>query len=179
MSELELRLPTLQHKQEAEHFKNDFFEVEENLIYGSALFDKMEYEKWLVQNTNNRHESTVGSNWVVATTFFAVRKRDQKIVGMIDIRHNLKHDFLSQYGGHIGYSVRPGERKKGYATEMLKEGLEYVKSLNIEKVMVSCYADNIPSIKTIEKFNGVLSEVKPYPDGKLINIYWINLIKQK
>jgi predicted acetyltransferase len=175
MNKLELQLPTFQHKLAAKNFKNDFFFFLENLIYGSALFDKMEYEEWLVQNTNNRHESTVVNNWVVATTFFAIRKRDQKIVGMIDIRHNLKHEFLSQYGGHIGYSVCPSERKKGYATEMLKMGLEYVKSLNIEKVMVSCYADNIPSIRTIEKFNGMLSETKLYPDGKLINIYWINL----
>jgi len=185
MSALELQLPTLQHKEAAENFKNEFLEIKETVIYGSALFDQMEFEQWLTHNTNNRQESTVNIGWVTATTFFAVRKRDQKIVGMIDIRHNLENDFLIQYGGHIGFSVRPSERKKGYATEILKMGIEYAKSLSIEKLMIACFSNNLPSIKTIVKCGGVLSEIKPYTDGqiinipnseeKLINIYWINL----
>ena len=94
MSELELQLPTLQHKIAAESFKSEFLEMQEPVIYGSALFDQMEYEQWLTHNTNNRQESTVSIGWVPATTFFAVRKRDLKIVGVIDIRHNLENEFL-------------------------------------------------------------------------------------
>ena len=185
MSDIELHLPSAHHKTAAESFINEFFEVQEHTIPGSALLDQMEYEQWLIQNTGNRHESTVNNGWVAATTFFAVRKHDSKIIGMIDIRHNLENEFLRRYGGHIGYSVRPYERKNGYATEILKMGLEYAKSLNIEKVMIGCYFDNIPSIKTIEKCGGVLSETKPYSsgnhfnmpveDGKPISIYWIDL----
>ena len=89
MNEIELQLPTLQHKTAAEDFKSEFLEMQEPVIYGSALFDQMEYEQWLAHNTNNRHESTVSTGWVAATTFFAVRKQDLKIVGVIDIRHNL------------------------------------------------------------------------------------------
>jgi len=188
-NELELQLPALHHKQAAENFKSEFLEMQEPVIYGSALFDQMEYEQWLTHNTNNRQENTVNTGWVPATTFFAVRKRDRKIVGMIDIRHNLEHDFLAQYGGHIGYSVRPGERKKGYATEILKMGIEYAKSLNIKKLMIACFSDNLPSIRTILKCGGVLSETKPYTDElfpelfinsvyseeKIVNIYWIDL----
>ena len=168
--ELELQLPTLQHKIAAEDFKNEFLEMQEPVIYGSALFDQMDYDQWFVHNTNNRHESTVTIGWVAATTLFAVRKQDLKIVGIIDIRHNLENEFLAQYGGHIGYSVRPSERKKGYGTEILKMGMEYAKSLNIEKLMITCFSDNIASIKTIEKCGGILSETKPYTDGQLINI---------
>jgi len=185
MNELELQLPTLQHKIAAENFKSEFLEKQEPVIYGSALFDQMEYEQWLTHNTNNRHESTVNIGWVTATTFFAVRKRDLKIVGVIDIRHNLGNEFLTQYGGHMGYSVRPSERKKGYATDILKMGVEYAKSLNIEKLMIACFSDNIPSIKTIIKCGGVLFETKLYTEGqlvsipnseeKLVNIYWIDL----
>ena len=185
MSEIELQLPTLQHKTAAENFKNDFFENQEYEIPGSAMLDGMEYEQWLIQNTNNRHEKTVNSGWVVATTFFAVRKRDSKIIGMIDVRHNLGTEFLRQFGGHIGFSVCPSERKKGYATAILKMGLEYTKSLNIEKVMISCFSDNFPSIRTIEKCGGILSETKPLTlgefidmtdkNGKLLNIYWVLL----
>ena len=185
MNELELQLPTLQHRIAAEDFKNEFLEMQEPVIYGSAMVDQMEYEQWLTHNTNNRQESTVSIGWVTATTFFAVRKRDLKIVGMIDIRHNLENEFLAQYGGHMGYSVRPSERKKGYATEILKMGIEYAKSLNIGKLMIACFSDNIPSIKTIIKCGGVLSETKLYTDGQLVhipnseekfvNIYWIDL----
>ncbi|MCL2011903.1 MAG: GNAT family N-acetyltransferase [Cystobacterineae bacterium] len=185
MNEIELQLPTLQHKIAAENFKREFLEMQEPVIYGSALFDKMDYEQWLTLNTNNRQESTVSIGWVTATTLFAVRKRDLKIVGVIDIRHNLGNEFLAQYGGHMGYSVRPSERKKGYATEILKMGIEYAKSLNIEKLMIACFSDNIPSIKTIEKCGGVLSETKPYTGGqpinipnseeKIVNVYWIDI----
>ena len=189
MNELELQIPTLQHKIAAENFKNEFLEIHEPVIYGSALFDQMEYEQWLTHNTNNRQESTVNMGWVPATTFFAVRKRDLKMVGMIDIRHHLENAFLAQYGGHVGYSVRPSERKKGYATEILKMGIEYAKSLHIEKLMIACFSDNIPSIKTIEKCGGILSETKHYTDGqlvnipdseeKLVNIYWIVIGKRR
>ncbi|HOJ27887.1 MAG TPA: hypothetical protein PL059_02325 [Spirochaetota bacterium] len=105
MNELELQLPTLEYKKSAEDFKGEFFENQETVINGSALFDQMEYEQWLIHNTNNQEGNIVNNNWVPATTFFAVRKNDLKIVGMIDIRHNLKNDFLAQYGGHIGFSV--------------------------------------------------------------------------
>jgi len=185
MNELELQLPTLNHKQAAEKFKSEFLEMQEPVIYGSALFDQMEFEQWLGHNTNNRQKSTVNSGWVPATTFFAVRKRDQKIVGMIDIRHNLENEFLAQYGGHMGFAILPSERKKGYATEILKMGIEYAKSLNIDKLMIACFSDNLPSIRTILKCGGILSETKPYTDGqlvnipnseeKLVNIYWIDL----
>jgi len=184
-NEIELQLPRLHHQNAAEDFKNEFLENQEYIIPGSALFDQMEYGQWLVLNTNNRNEHTVSSAWVVATTFFAVRKNDQKIVGMIDIRHHLGNEFLAEYGGHLGYSVRPGERKKGYATKMLKTGFEYAKALGIEKLMIACFADNTPSIKTIEKCGGILAETKPYSerkdinlpdaDGKTVNIYWIDL----
>jgi len=182
MNKIEFLLPTLLHKAAAENFKNEFFEIQEYVIPGSAMLDQMDYEQWLTHNTNNRCESTVSSGWVVATTFFAVKKHDPKIIGMIDVRHNLGNEFLVQYGGHIGFSVCPSERKKGYATEILRMGLEYAKSLNIEKVMIGCYTDNIPSVRTIEKCGGILSATKhytdeniPYADGKHVNIYWINL----
>jgi predicted acetyltransferase len=185
MNELELQLPTIEHKVVAEDFKNEFFKNQETIINGSALFDQMNYEQWLKHNTNNRKEKTVNSNWVPATTFFAVRKNNLRIVGMIDIRHNLKNDFLAHYGGHIGFSVRPSERKKGYGVEILQMGIEYARSLGIKKLMLGCFSDNLPSIRTILKCGGKLTETKKYSDRqllkvsdaeeKIVNIYWINL----
>ncbi len=160
MNELELQLPTLEHKERTEEFKKEFFDNNETVINGSALLDQLEYDEWLEYNIKNRDKSAASPNWVPATTFFAVRKKDNKIVGIIDIRHNLEHEFLAEYGGHIGLSVRPTERKKGYATEMLKMALIYAKTLGLQKVMLGCFSDNIASIKTIEKCGVVLTETK-------------------
>jgi len=175
MSEIELQLPEMRHQIAAEEFKNEFFEAQELVINGSALLDQMDYGPWLSHAIDNRKDETVRSDWVTATTFFALRKGDGRIVGMIDVRHNLNNEFLSKYGGHIGYAVRPSERNRGYATAMLKMGLKYASSLNLSRVMLGCYAANIPSAKVIEKCGGVLSETKPFTNGKPMNIYWIGL----
>lgn len=175
MEQIKLQLPKIYHKEAAEDYKNEFFQYNEFVINGSALFDQMKYEQWLVNTTNNSKENTVRADWVVASTFFAVRQCDSKIIGMIDIRHTINNDFLKHYGGHIGYSVRPSERKKGYATAMVRLGLNYAKTLGLNKVMLGCYADNVPSIQTIKKCGGILTEIKPYLDGKSIHIYWIDL----
>lgn len=175
MSAIILELPTMQHEIAANQFKEEFFNNQEQIINGSALFDQMEFKQWLDFNKKNSSAATVSDIWVVATTFFAVRKSDNKIVGMIDIRHSLENEFLAVYGGHIGYAIRPSERKKGYATQMLVMALEYAASINLSKVMLACYADNTASLKTITKCGGVFSESKKYMDGKSINIYWIDL----
>lgn len=175
MDKIKLVLPTKEHKIEAEHYKEEFFAAGETVINGSALLDQMEYDDWLEHTENNRNPQTVKSDWVPADTFFAILVNSGRIVGMIDIRHNLDNDFLASYGGHIGYSVRPGERQKGYATEMLRQALVYAKSLGLSKVMLGCRSDNLASKKTIEACGGTLTEVKPYRDGDMMNVYWITL----
>ena len=176
MDAIQLKLPALEDESRAEEFKNEFFANGEKVINGSALYDQMEYREWLIHTNHCANAETVSDDWVVSTNFFAVRKSDEHIVGIIDIRHSLDHPFLAQYGGHIGYAVRPSERQKGYATQMLKLALDYAKSIGLNKVMLGCYADNASSIKTINKCGGVLTETKPYADGKPMNVYWIALV---
>lgn len=173
--DLTLELPTILHEQSANEYKQEFFQSGETVINGSALLDQMEYADWLKNTERNSSPATVRPDWVVASTFFAVRKRDGKIIGMIDVRHNLNNSFLAQYGGHIGYSVRPSERRKGYAVQMLKLAIQYARSLSIDKVMLGCHSDNIASQKTILKCGGVLTETKTDADGKPVNVYWITL----
>lgn len=175
MTEMSLVLPAIQHENFANDFKKEFFGNGESVINGSALFDQMEYRAWLENTKKNSSPATVQPNWVVATTFFAVRKSDEKLIGMIDIRHSLDNQLLAEYGGHIGYSILPSERRKGYATQMLKLALDYAKTLNLKKVMLGCKSNNIASQKTIVKCGGKLTEQKPYVDGTPVNIYWIDL----
>lgn len=83
------------------------------IISGSESLDQTDsYDEWLKTVTNNIIIETVNPNWVVTDTFFAVDETN-KIIGIIDLRHTL-NDFLKDLG-NCGYSVRPSEKKKGYA----------------------------------------------------------------
>ena len=153
--------------------KQEFFDSGENVINGSALFDQMSFDEWLENTDRNHDPKTVRSDWAVATTFFVVRQSDGKMLGMIDVRHELTVPFLQEYAGHIGYAVRPSERRKGYATRMLKLALSYCSSIGIPAVRLGCYADNKASIRTIERCGGVCMEEKPYLDRKPMFVFQI------
>ena len=100
-----------------------------------------------------------------------MRKTDGRMIGVLDVRHELTTDFLREYGGNIGYAVRPSERKKGYASQMLRLALKYCQSLSIKSARLGCYADNIASIRTIEKCGGIQVEQKRYTNGKPMLVY--------
>lgn len=174
MDELILIKPEKDLEVQANGYFQEHKENGEYILHGSALMDKLPFDEWLKWINNNSDERTVNPNWVASSTFFAVRKDDRRIVGMIDIRHKL-NDFLQNYGGHIGYGVRPTERRKGYATQMLRMALEYSKNLGLDKVMLACYKDNIASKSTIIKCGGVLEREFFYLDGNIVQVYWITL----
>lgn len=94
-------------------------------------------------------------------------------VGAVNIRHELNEDLLLT-GGHIGDGIRPSERLKGYATEMLALALEECRKLGIEKVLMTCDKNNIGSAKSIIRNGGVLENEVP-EDGVIMQRYWIDL----
>ena len=99
----------------------------------------------------------------------------KRILGAIDIRHEL-NAYLHTYGGNIGYGIRPSERKKGYATQMLNLALEQCKILGMQKVLITCFKDNVGSAKTILNNGGVL-ENEVAENGILKQRYWITIEK--
>jgi predicted acetyltransferase len=175
MSKLKLVLPSEELEIAALEFRAEHFYHGEMIIHGSALFDlTADYNDWLDMIRKNFNEKSCSPGWVPAETFFAVRKADGRIIGIIDIRHIL-NEFLAQYGGHIGYSVRPSERQKGYGTEMLKLALDHCGNLGLNKILLICHKDNKASAGTIVKCGGVLTEEYTYTDGKTAQKYWISL----
>ncbi len=113
---------------------------------------------------------------VPCTTLFAYNE-DNEIVGRVSIRHEL-NDQLTKVGGHIGYGVCPSYRRRGYATLILKEALNYISENipDLKDILVTCDASNIASRKTIEKNGGVL-ENSLEVDGTLKLRFWITLME--
>ena len=161
----------------AEDYREEHLRFGEEELHGSAMLDSLAFDDWLRQTLDNARPETVRPNWVQASTFFAVRRADNRVVGMLDVRHRL-NGFLPQYGGNIGYGVRPTERKKGYASEILRLGLKYSRHIGLERVMVSCYKENGASRKVILNCGGVLEREFYHTNGKIILVYWIDLSKE-
>lgn len=108
------------------------------------------------------------------STFFCLDEDRNIIVGAVNIRHYL-NDALLLNGGHIGDGVRPSERRKGYATGMIRLALDECRKLGIQKVLMVCDKENIASAKTILKNGGVL-ENEIDVDGVIEQRYWIELV---
>lgn len=134
-----------------------------------ALFHGNTFEEFL-QITKD--DLTENHRWVPATLFFLMN--ENRILWGIQIRHHIERPNLKEYGGHIGYGIRPSERKKWYATKMLRLALAEAQKLGLDQVMLGCYDDNIGSYKTIEKNGGIFERYTEY-EGQKSRIYWITL----
>lgn len=175
MDQLELVIPDKTHEAAALEYIREHIAHGEPVLHGAALLDQFQsYDEWLDRLKANSNEKTALPGYVPATTFFAVRRSDGRIVGTIDIRHRL-NEFLRSYGGHIGYGVRPSERRKGYATQMLKMALVYAKQIGLTKVMLACNRDNEASRRTIQRCNGVLEREFLHTDGHIVQVFWITI----
>ena len=117
---------------------------------------------------------SVPPDWVPGTTFWLVTA-DGCVVGTSRLRHWLAPD-LEQEGGHIGYDVRPSERRQGYGTALLALTLEKARERGLDEVLVTCDTDNVPSVRVIEKNGGrLLGQGVSEWSGKQINRYRIVL----
>ena len=108
------------------------------------------------------------------SVFFLLDESRDRLLGAINIRHYL-NDSLLKEGGHIGDGIRPSERRKGYATEMICLALIECKKLGIDKVLMTCDKENIASAKSIIKNGGILENEFVNSDGKVEQRYWISI----
>lgn len=172
MSRLKLILPKIEHKENIMDYKKEFIENGDSMDGSAGLSNAENFEEWYRANQDNLKEETVRDGLVPATTYLAFNN-DDKLVGMIDIRHRL-NDYLLKFGGHIGYSVRKSERQKGYATEMLGLALKECEKLGIKEVLITCDKDNIASAKIIISNGGKIENEIAKGDG-ITQRYWITL----
>ena len=151
-----------------EDYKNEFTSNNEE-IPGAANMTNLSIEEWVQFTDNTKYKETVTPGFVTAHTFFALD--NDKIVGVINGRHEL-NDYLLNFGGHIGYSVRKSERRKGYAKKMLTYTSEFLFSLGLEKILITCDKNNIASKRTIESCGGILENEVATEDRTTLR-YWI------
>ena len=159
MDRLYFEVPSIERKADAIDYINEHYEYKSN-IHGAGGLQKYldDYEGWLKKleedNTIIPNEERVPTK-----TFFLVRESDNRIVGMTNIRLAL-NDKLRKYGGHIGYSIRPTERRKGYNKINLYLGLKVCNEYGIKTVFINANLDNPASWKTMEALGGI--KVKEY-----------------
>ena len=130
---------------------------------------------WYIWICNAEHKDTCPAGWVPDTQYICVRNRDVRIVGMLDIRHELNEACLNLFG-NIGYSVRASERRKGYASAMLAMAKEICRETGMGRILISCHRENTASSRIIQKNGGILeNEVTDHRNGAVLQRYWIEL----
>ena len=167
--------PTAEYCRQIWAYRKEFLDSGDSMDGTGALRRFEDPMDWIENSNSYKDPLTVPQGRVPATQYMFVREEDQKIVGMIQIRHCF-NAYLEKYGGHIGYSVAPSERRKGYAALMLKTALPICRELGIDRVLITCISGNEGSKRTILKNGGVYeSTVLESEEGIDLERYWIDL----
>ena len=176
MEKFYLEEPYIKRTNEAIAFINAFYEYKSD-INGTGGLQRFlsDYEGWL-EKLENDYNRIPDETRVPARTYFFIRKNDNKIVGMINIRLVLNKS-LKKYGGNIGYCIRPTERGKGYNKINLYLGLKICQNYGIKEVLLDADKDNPASWKTIEALGGI--NIREYFDNEnshsIVKDYKINV----
>ncbi|HIT10774.1 MAG TPA: GNAT family N-acetyltransferase [Candidatus Onthousia faecigallinarum] len=179
MEKFYFEIPSLERKNEIIEYLDEFVKYGSD-INGSGSLDKI-YDGYTFEEALDRclkmedeeYAKSVGR--CQGRTFLLIRENDNKIVGTINVRWNLNEAML-RFGGHIGYGIRPTERRKGYNKINLYLGMLEAKKVGLEKVMLDCDVNNLGSDKTLKALGGKLERTEVDPsDGILTNVYWFNV----
>lgn len=176
MEKFYLEEPYIKRKNEAIAFINEFDEYKSDINGTGGLQGFLDdYEGWL-EKLKKDYNRIPDETRVPARTYFLIRKNDNKIVGMINIRLALNKS-LKKYGGNIGYCIRPTERGKGYNKINLYLGLKICRNYGIKEVLLDADKDNPASWKTIEALGGI--NIREYFDNEnshsIVKDYKINV----
>lgn len=172
MSGLHLIKLTKEYEQEWKELISEFSQDGE-IVPMAMKGNSGSFDDFLVYADKYSRGTELPQGHVSSDIYFLVNGDEKRLLGAIDIRHELS-EYLLKYGGNIGYGIRPSERRKGYAGQMLCLALEKCRELKMDRVLLTCFADNIASAKTMKK-NGAILENEIIDQGKLKQRYWIEL----
>ena len=170
---MKFRLPKLEDREEIIKYVEEHYSHNEKSISASNKLTSTKFEDWVRKIEEN--VNIPDKEWGKSLTYLAFND-EEELVGLLSVRYDLPYEKDMDFG-HIGYGVRPSQRRKGYATLMLKYGLEECKKYGLKKVILACYKQNVGSAKTIMKNNGKL--IKEANVSLNISEFWnINLVDQ-
>ena len=168
---MELRRPTLEDKDAILEMIAEFEQVQSPHDGGFWDTENFVYEEWLETNMQKEMGINLPENRVPSIQFVSFDNVGHAL-GFLNLRLRLNEGLLN-YAGHIGYSIRPSERGKGYAKETLRQGLQVAKEKNIKKALVTCSVNNPASRAVILANGGLIEDVR---DG--VERYWIGVANE-
>ena len=163
-----LRRPTLADKETVLEMMAEFEQTQSTHDGGFWNAEGFVYEEWLETNMQKEMGINLPENRVPSIQFVLFDESDHAL-GFLNLRLRLNEGLLN-YAGHIGYSIRPSERGKGYAKESLRQGLQIAKEKNIHRALVTCSTENPASRAVILANGGELEDVRNGTER-----YWIDL----
>jgi predicted acetyltransferase len=172
MNQLTLRELTI--NDEAVFLKALSIPSDSSTVFALGYKDSAPFKDYLqtLEQLKADHQRTEGL--VPSTLLFGFV--DGEIIGRLSIRHHL-NPALMQVGGHVGYITLSPFRGRGYAKEMLAQGLRYCRNMNLKKILLTCDTDNIASVRTIAANGGILEDTRSggllFPPNK--SRFWIAL----
>ena len=135
--------------------------------------DNQTFEEFVQMWRDHAKGKNLRKGRVPATMYWLIDKGE--VIGRVHIRHEL-NEFLLNYGGHIGYYIKPSKRRMGYGKKILELALDKARKMGISHVLLTCDEDNIRSQKVIESCRGILENIAEQEQGKPRKMrYWINL----
>ncbi|MCI8347272.1 MAG: GNAT family N-acetyltransferase [Bacilli bacterium] len=176
MEKFYLEEPNISRKEDALLYINEFYEYNSEMNGVGGLHRYLDnYEDWL-KKLEEDYTRIPSEEKVPARTYFLIRESDSRVVGMINIRLDLNEN-LKKFGGHIGYSIRPTERGKGYNKINLYLGLKVCQKYGIKTVLMDADKENPASWRTVESLGGI--KIREFFDNEnahcIVKDYEINV----
>jgi len=173
MEEFILIRPTSEYASQIAQYRQEFLDAGDSMDGCGPLRRIEDPEEYIRICEEYEDPERVPAHLVPATQFFLIRKGDNRLVGMLQVRHRF-NEYLEKYAGHIGYSVRPSERCKGYAKRMLAMALPFCWERGLDRVLISCLDGNLASERTILANGGVYESTVFEPNSQRdLKRFWI------
>ena len=175
MNSFKLIRPTINYAGQISEYRQEFIDMGDSMDGCGSLRTIDNPFDYIKKCQEYESVETLPKDKVLATQFLFIRENDDKLIGMIQIRHYF-NDYLSKFGGNIGYSIRPSERRNGYAKMMLKSVLPFCREIGLKSVLITCNDVNVASEHTIIS-NGGIYESTIFEPNESLNLkrYWIYL----
>jgi len=175
MEEYILVKPSQKYSSQIASYRQEFLDSGDSMDGTGNLRRASDPSDFIANSEACENPETLPEGLVTATQYLFIRKNDDRLIGMIQIRHYF-NEYLEKFGGHIGYSVRPTERRKGCAKKMLEMTLPLCKELGLDKILITCLADNTASEKTIIANGGIYENTVHEPNANVdLKRYWIEI----